>query len=161
MRRMIVFSDNTSKELLRLRLESLSPGIIDQTFIDLGISMQNPDGSQFITVSSYASLFRILYNASYLDRDSSQLALQLLLESEFPNGIESGVPKTTQVAHKFGYLDFLPTEKQFHDCGIVYHPKRPYLLCVMTRGKDPDTIVSVIGKISEAVWDEVEVRANE
>lgn len=158
MRRMIVYSDNTSKELLRHHLEELSPGILDQTFIDLGISLQNPDGSQFLTIKSYASLFRALFNASYLNRERSQQALKVLSDVEFSSGIVQGVPAGTVVAHKFGYLDAGPDERQLHDCGIVYHPKTPYLLCIMTRGKKPEIIEKVIGKISNMVYDEVTVR---
>jgi beta-lactamase class A len=152
---MIVYSDNASKELLHRHLESISPGILQQTFIDLGIALQKPDGSNYITVKTYASLFRGLFNASYLNREMSQYALELLASVEFPNGIVAGLPSGTVVAHKFGFLDLQPDERQLHDCGIVYHTKTPYLLCVMTRGKDPEEISSIIGKISKAVYDEV------
>lgn len=158
LRRMIVYSDNGSKELLRRYLESVSPGILDQTFIDLGISLQNPDGSQFLTVKTYASLFRALFNASYLNREMSEEALQLLSETEFSKGIVAGVPEGTEVAHKFGYLDVHRDEHQLHDCGIVYHPHMPYLLCIMTRGKNVETVTDIIAKISQRVFEEVSVR---
>lgn len=161
MRRMIVYSDNSSKELLRRHLEKISPGILDQTFIDLGISLQNPDGSQFLTIKSYASLFRSLYNASYLNREMSQKALRLLSQVEFSKGIMGGIPTGTTVSHKFGFLDVNANERQLHDCGIVYHPKTPYLLCIMTRGKEREKISSVIGKISKMVFEEVSLHANE
>ncbi len=160
LRRMIVYSDNTSKEVLRSRLEALSPGIMDQTFVDLGIALQNPDGSPYITIRSYAAMFRSLYNASYLDRVMSEEALNLLTQAEFTQGIDAGVPTGVQVAHKFGYLNVSPQEQQLHDCGIVYFPEKPYLLCVMTRGKDPRTIADVIGEISKAVFVEVSRRAD-
>jgi len=28
---------------------------------------------------------------------------------------------------------------QLHDCGIVYYPETPYLLCVMTKGWNFET----------------------
>ncbi len=161
LRRMIVYSDNISKELLRQHLESISPGIIDQTFIDLGISLQNADGSQFLTIKSYASLFRSLFNASYLNREMAQEALELLSHVEFTDGIVAGVPAGTRVAHKFGFLDVGPDARQLHDCGIVYHPQTPYLLCIMTRGKNPEVSSSIISKISEMVFAEVSLRDNE
>ena len=161
LRRMIVYSDNSSKELLRNYLEGISPGIIDQTFIDLGISLQNADGSQYIRVKSYASLFRALFNASYLNREMSQKALDLLAQAEFEDGVVAGVPKGILVAHKFGFLDIAENQRQLHDCGIIYEPKTPYLLCVMTRGKDAPTLMSIISKISEAVYAEVSIRNKE
>ncbi len=161
LRRMIVYSDNSSKELLRAFLENLSPGIIDQTFIDLGISMKNADGTQFIQVKSYASLFRGLFNASYLNREMSQKALTLLSETEFDDGIVSGIPTGIVIAHKFGFLDIAEHQRQLHDCGIIYDPMTPYLLCVMTRGKDALTLMKVISKISESVYAEVSIRNKE
>lgn len=158
LRRMIVYSDNSSKELLRNYLEGISPGIIDQTFIDLGISLKNTDGSQFIVVKSYASLFRSLFNASYLNRSMAQKALSLLSVTEFDDGIVAGTPKNITVAHKFGFLDIAENQRQLHDCGIVYEPQTPYLLCIMTRGKDAPTLISIISKISESVYAEVLLR---
>lgn len=158
LRRMIVYSDNSSKTVLYQLLETLSPNITEQTFLDLGISLRNPDGSPFLTVKAYASLFRALFNASYLNRDMSQKALGILAEIDFDGGITAGVPDGTLVAHKFGYLDPRPDERQLHDCGIVYHPKAPYLLCIMTRGKNPEVISSIIEKISKMVFDEVSLR---
>ena len=154
LRRMIVYSDNISKDVLLRRLEAASPGILDQTFIDMGVSLQGPDGAQFITVRAYASLFRTLYNASYLSRESSQMALDLLSQSEFPRGIVAGVPKGIIVAQKFGYLDIDPKAQQLHNCGIVYAPTN-YLLCVMTRGNSPDAIADVIAGVSREVYTEV------
>ncbi len=158
LRRMIVYSDNSSKELLRGYLESLSPGIIDQTFIDLGISYINADGTRYITVKSYASLFRTLFNASFLDRSSSQEALALLAATEFDGGIVAGLPAGTASAHKFGYLEPADGQLQLHDCGVVYGPRTPYLLCVMTRGRDSDVLQSIIASVSRSVYEEVALR---
>lgn len=158
LRRMIVYSDNSSKELLRSYVEANWPGTLEQIFIDLGISLQNPDGSNFLTVKSYASLFRSLYNASYLNREMSQQALELLAEVQFSYGIEGGVPEGIVTAHKFGYLETKDTENQLHDCGIIYAPQFPYLLCVMTRGDDTGEITSIMAEISHDIYAEVSTR---
>ncbi len=44
------------------------------------------------------------------------------------------------------------TNVEAHDCGIVYYPDSPYLLCVMTRGKDTGQLESIIGKISQITY---------
>ena len=41
---------------------------------------------------------------------------------------------------------------QLHDCGIVYLPGRPYFLCVITEGRDADTLAEVIREISRDVF---------
>ncbi len=161
LRRMIVYSDNSSKELLRLYLEAHWPGVLDQTFIDLGISLQNSDGSHFLTVKSYASLFRSLFNASYLNREMSQRALALLADVEFSYAIEAGVPENIVTAHKFGFLDTENHEVQLHDCGIVYAPPFPYLLCMMTRGQDTNNIMSIMAELSYDIFEEVSTRIDD
>jgi hypothetical protein len=37
----------------------------------------------------------------------------------------------------------------------VYHPKHPYLICVMTEGKSPLVLANFIAQISRATYDEV------
>lgn len=159
LRRMIVYSDNASKELLKARLLSFDAqnDLLTQTYKDLGIFGAQDDLDQFLTVKMYSSIFRLLYNGSYLGKEMSQKALRLLAEVEFQDGLIAGLPATITVAHKFGVRD-LKNEKQLHDCGIVYHPRAPYLLCVMTRGKDIPILSDTIAKISSMVYEEVASR---
>ncbi len=63
------------------------------------------------------------------------------------------------VAHKFGERSFLDKKtKQLHDCGIVYHPAKPYVLCVMTRGDDFDKLSAVLRSVSALVYQEVDAQ---
>ncbi len=161
LRRMIVYSDNSSKELLKARLLSLNEqnDLLAQTYHDLGIfSLPNSSIDNFITVKTYSSIFRLLFNASYLSKDMSQKALELLSAAEFRDGLVGSLPSSVTVAHKFGVRE-LPDQEQLHDCGIVFHPKTPYLICVMTRGKDLDMLAGVIREISRKVFQEVNMRS--
>lgn len=45
--------------------------------------------------------------------------------------------------------------RELHDCGIIYHPYRPYLLCVMTSGKDFQGLKDTIQAISTLTYQEV------
>jgi hypothetical protein len=47
---------------------------------------------------------------------------------------------------------------QLHDCGIVYFPDNPYIICVMTRGDDVNELAPVVAHISKMVYDEFESR---
>ena len=151
---MIARSDNQAAVTL---LKAMDPAALAAAYQDLGL--QAPDQStpeDWITVHDYAGFFRVLYNASYLDRQRSEAALALLASSEFKEGLLAGVPSGTTVAHKFGErLDPDRPIKQIHDCGIVYHPANPYLLCVMTQGLDAKALVGVIGEISAATWADI------
>ncbi len=96
---MIIYSDNTATNTL---LEHLPNTVQAKTLQELGIPL--PDGKSMeylVTVKEYASFFRVLYNSSYLSREKSELALKILSESKFNNGITKLIPETVPVAHKF------------------------------------------------------------
>ena len=108
-----------------------------------------------ISPAMYARFLRILYNSTYLSRDLSEKALELLSSTDFRSGLVGGIPSDINVAHKFGqYSDGTSTDPiELHDCGIIYFPKNPYLLCIMTRGTtDLSVLETVIKKISSSVY---------
>lgn len=156
--KMIIFSDNQSKELILSFLEAYDPeeDIIIQTFGDLGLALTRNELDNVMTIKRYASLFRTLYNASYLNKEMSQKALDLLSRVSFRDGLVAGVSSGTTVAHKFGERREL---QQLHDCGIVYHPRTPYLLCIMTRGGEYAELTETISHISGMVWNEMQARS--
>ena len=91
----------------------------------------------------------------------SEHALSLLAQSGYDVGIKAGVPKDVEVAHKFGERSgFEGDLKQLHDCGIIYYPENPYLLCVMTQGQNFDDLSATIGMISKMVYEEFDSRKN-
>lgn len=145
-------SDNVATFLLseRFGLQGMH-----QLYDELGVITDDgvPDR---LRVKDYATLFRLLYNASYLNPVHSEEALAALVRSEFRAGITAPLPASIPVAHKHGerLMDDGLT-KQLHDCGIVYYPGHPYLLCVMTRGSDWDALSGAIGKVSAAVYREL------
>jgi len=153
LRRMIVYSDNYADQLLREQMpEDEFFGIFDAIGVDLrAIALGNRE--DIVTVQEYSLFFRILYNASYLTDEYSETALQLLVESQYSDGLKAGVDSNTRVAHKFGERRYLETgEFQLHDCGIVYASSGPYVLCVMTRGSDFELMEQTIQEISRKVF---------
>jgi beta-lactamase class A len=152
--RMIVRSDNNAFTLLA---RVVDPAELDRVYALL--RMQRPGTSAddaFLSVQTYASFFRILYNATYLGKEASEWALSLLARSEFRDGLVAGVPETVTVAHKFGEKsDAAAGTVQLHDCGIVYYPNGPYLLCVMSKGPDFRSLDDVIVGVSRLVYAEV------
>jgi len=164
--RMSVYSDNVASEMLRMYLTSISPenDVLQETYQELGLVPDVADKEFVLSVKRYSSLFRILYSASYLSPRMSEKALEMLSQSTFRNGLVAGVPSEIKVAHKFGERSILQSEtspvelKQLHDCGIVYFPNNPYLLCVMTRGTEYKKLETVISDISKQVYEEVKSR---
>jgi len=149
---MIKYSDNLAANIL---LENIPVEHLNQTYSDLGLAIPDPENPEnFMTVTQYSSFFRILYNASYLNREMSEKALALLSVSAFDNGLKSYLPAGTIVSHKFGER-VIGEARQLHDCGIVYIGEKNYLLCVMTRGTDFSNMEDTIGAISRLVFDRI------
>lgn len=108
--------------------------------------------TDYMSARSYSVVFRSLYNADFLSDSLSEQALHLLSQTTFTQGLAAGVPTSTTVSHKFGeYAETLPSgvsQKELHDCGIVYYPAHPYLLCVMAKGPDFPSLQNVLSTIS-------------
>lgn len=153
---LIIYSDNNAADIL---LKNLRFYELDYVFFDLGLDfLAWETGENFLTVRDYSSFFRILYNASYLNREMSELALSILTKSEYDAGIKAGISdKNIVVAHKFGER-VLVDSKQLHDCGIIYNYEKPYLLCIMTRGEDFLVMKDVIKEISEVFYQDLKIK---
>ena len=154
---MIIYSDNNAYNTLAQNLTGDEIMKVYQDLdVDISKAFSNPSGN-IVTIKAYASFFRILYNASYLNQDMSEKALRLLTQVEYKDALVAGVPKEIAVSHKFGERKYTDTnEIQFHDCGIVHLPKNPYLLCVMTKTtKSMNQAVNLIKEISTKTYQEV------
>jgi len=44
------------------------------------------------------------------------------------------------------------TSIQLHDCGIVYAPEKPYLICVMISGRSLNAEADLLAEISRETW---------
>lgn len=153
--RMIALSDNLAFEIL---LNNIDRSEIKSLHKDLDIIYpDNKTPEDYITVKSYAGLFRVLYNATYLNPSMSEKALGYMTQSDFRMGIQAGIPKDIVTALKFGLRDINGEgSQQIHDCGVVYDKKKPYILCIMTRGKNRSNLVELMVKISESVYKNVQ-----
>lgn len=160
LRMMLTFSDNASYEVLEQFLQNTEGRMTlrEETFQELGLIDPKDRVEATVTVRGYASLFRILYNASFLNVEHSEKVLAWLADTAYKNGLVAGVPEGIVVAHKFGERFYSEDKKELHDCGIIYFPRNPYLLCVMTRGPNFEALESLIREISRTVYEEVDSR---
>ena len=158
LRRMIVYSDNQAWDNL---LQRINPEKYYRLFDDM--ELPRPDLTRgrpyWIGAKDYATFFHILYNASYLRKGYSEEALALLAQTKYQAGLVAGVPQGVEVAHKFGErFRAEDDEIQLHDCGVVYYPKNPYLLCIMTQGKRGANLTGVVKSLSEMIYKEVDAQ---
>lgn len=101
-----------------------------------------------------ASLFfESLYTASYLNKETSDIALETLTDTNLNTALVAGVPSDVRVAHKYGVLAVNNYELfGLNDCGIVY-TESPYSICVMTTGKKISDLEKAIADISRIVYE--------
>lgn len=162
MRRSVIYSDNTAAQLL---FDFFPEGFLDRIMEALGVQLYKPTGEKenFITAKSYANLFRILYNASYLTKEYSDESLSILTQTDYKKGAVSKLPSDVVVAHKFAErtdIDFETRSvlsKQLHECGIVYakNYEEPYIFCIMTDGYKYDELEKIISDISLMIYEEM------
>ncbi len=155
-RGMLIYSDNTPLVSLNTFINTSIRGEILK---DLGIQFRENNFNEpipEIDVKIYANILRQLYNSSYLNLEHSNTLLDYLSQTTFSEGIVAGVPKHTPVSHKFGQATledgYGGGRHILHDCGIIYRPDRPYIICIMTEGHDYSQLTNVIKRITEASY---------
>jgi len=158
---MTAYGDNDAYALL---LANLPPAHLHKVAKDLYVNYDPEVTGDSLTLSAYASYFRVLFNASYLNEELSEKALRYLARSVFREGMASGIPSDVKIASKAGERvikivdsEGLPAEVlQLHEFGIIYHPERPFLLGVTARGSDFRKLARVIRDITSLVSSEVD-----
>lgn len=146
---MAAYSDNRATTLLNMYCDVPK---FKNVFSDLGLTQPDVTDTNFsMTVRDYSVFMRVLFNATYLNPKNSDLALTLLSESSFRDGIVSKLPSDIAVAHKFGET-FKDSKRELHESGIIYCNKKPYMLIVMTKGYNPHQLAGFIGNISDTIF---------
>lgn len=146
-------SDNTAKSVL---YNNMPPGMIEEVFNFLDIPMiRENNETSVVTAKNYSSILRSLYLSSYLNKKNSNEILNILTETIFTDKLPAGFSGKVKIAHKIGVFDKdNPLKSIFTDCGIIYVPKRPYILCIMTQ-TDEEMARDDMRHISKLVYDYV------
>ncbi|MCW1908482.1 MAG: class A beta-lactamase-related serine hydrolase [Candidatus Saccharibacteria bacterium] len=134
MRLAIVESDNTAHNLL---LAAIPVEEINKVYDSLDIPFRTENGYPLISAKNYSSILRALYLSSYLDREDSNHVLEIMTQTIYRDKLPGQLPSDVLVAHKVGVFERqAPNTSAFSDCGIVYEPQRPFLICMMSEGSD-------------------------
>jgi beta-lactamase class A len=158
--RMIAYDDAAAYSLLNANLPT---NRLERIFKDLNVEYDPHQEDDSLSLSSFASFYRVLYNASYLPEDLSEKALRYLSKSTFRDGMASGIPSSVEIAGKHGEREIEIQKNgenitlyQLHEFGIIYHPKRPFIIGIMARGDDLDRLTKVSRDITRLVYEEVD-----
>jgi beta-lactamase class A len=149
-------SDNTALIALHRHV------ITSEEFIDALLAMGlilKKDNVGYATVSPkhYSNILRSLYYSSYLRRPFSQLCLSILSDTNYNSQLPAGIPAGIPISHKIGEYRSTTGEIGYNDCGIIYYPNQPYILCVMSRNTtkfEADKYISEISKVTYNYIDE-------
>lgn len=143
---MIKESDNTA-------MNALSNNFINrEDYLEVLSVMGLPeskDGSIYVSPKEYSNIFRSLYFSNYLKRTFSELALSIMLETDFKDQLSAGIPKNVKISHKFGVDN---VHGIYHDCGVIYLPEKHYLLCIMSKNNTQQEANLVISDLSKIVY---------
>ena len=146
---MIVYSDNDATMLLN---ELIDKSVFSKIFTDIGLKDIDYKASDYkMNVADYSIFLKELYNGSYLNFKNSEECLSLLSKTEFKDGIISGLPANCIVCHKFGEGGPV-SEPNFSEAAIVYCGRTPYIISIMTKGKDIKSLPAVSAEISKKVY---------
>lgn len=133
-RSMITYSDNFAYSFLT---HILNLNLQNRVYEEYNLPMPNYDSlATRLTVTECSVFMESLINASILNPKNSEYALRLLTQTTFRDGVVKGMADSTMlIAHKFAEGG-TRLNKELHETAVVYLGEKPYLLTIMTRGKD-------------------------
>ena len=156
----IEYSDNAATLMLR---SFVGDDKVSKVEDELNLHVKKPYDPEmnFVLVKNYAGVFRVLYNASYLNEEMSQKALQLLAGSKYESGIRAAVPSDIPVVHKYGKREVFVTgttkkTTQLHHFGLVYYPGKPFLIGVMVKGGSGEEKEKIIYDLAKITYQQVD-----
>jgi hypothetical protein len=138
---------------------ALNP-LIDQTLLK-GIydAVQEPypginDTNYLTTVANYSKLLKVLYNVGYLTETNCEIALELLSNNSFKDGILKYLPNGVKTVHYFAENNN-GNSKEMHEFAIIYLNNKNYLLSIMSKGSDKKSLALLFSNISKIIFDTV------
>src|ERR1035437_7724090 len=143
-------SDNTAAKALVPLIGTVD---FEAVYQGLDIALTVDKDGAVLTPKSYSSIFKALYFSAVLNKDDSQEILNYLSKSDFPDVLAAGVPRGVTVAHKIGdFVEKNGKHEAVTEHRNVYIPRRPYLLCMVSR-TDEQTARVRMQDISRMIYD--------
>lgn len=142
----LIESDNTAYNVLKSAIPLTDfANVFD--FLDIPLEIQGNEPA--VTPKNYISIFRSLVYASFLPPEDSEQILETLSHSSYTQGIRASIPDTIRVAHKMGIRK---NGSYLSDCGVIYHPTRPYFLCIMDKQQSILDSEKTMRQISQKIY---------
>jgi len=122
-------------------------------FQDIGLPKPNVQDTNYtIGTRDFSRFMEVIFNSTLLSPEFSEYGAEMLANCHFKEGFSKGVPSYVTMWHKFGEWTRPHSEEvELHESAALFMNGKTYLLTVMTRGKDMDTLATVLQKISGVV----------
>ena len=141
-------SDNTAAKVIADQVQQQD---FDAVYQGLDITLDTDKNGAIITAKNYSSILQALYFSAVINRDDSEKLLDLMTKTKFSDKLAAGIPTDIPVAHKIGDFNDFKGNTAFTDCGIVYLPKRAYMLCMLSIG-DQQTAIDRMSSVSRVIY---------
>lgn len=150
---MIAYSDNNATWLLA---QHFDPKRMNKMFLDLCLPEPVPDDLKFtLTARDYSMFIKAIYMCSFLSPEYSEYAADLMSNCAFGEGFVKGFPQETKMWHKFGEWRNVGYDYELHESGVVNIKDKPYLITIMTKGRDTMKQAAAIRQISRKIYDHI------
>ena len=175
LKHMLIDSRNDAKWLLG---KHLPPEQFDAVWRDLNLTPPDMKRDVALRAKDVASLLEALYDGTAMGQQASELALKWLAAATWHDGLMVQLPPDAVVAHKYGRRGLsatgLPSDIAQHDangkvievpaqpgqptiqlsdCGILYRPGHPMLVCAMTEGLNEAIATQTLQQVGKLVWE--------
>jgi beta-lactamase class A len=148
----LVESDNTAIKALLPHIEKED---FDAVYNGIDLELHTGQDGALVSARMYSTILKALHFSSVLSKENSQELLDMLTKTKFSDKLVAGVPSDVVVAHKIGSFKVGEGDQEaFRDCGIVYEPRRPYILCMFSVG-DEQTARDRMQAMSKKIYDYV------
>lgn len=142
-------SSNVAETML---LQRISKEQYERLLLMVGLDgIAGREASYPISPKEYSQFLKAIYNTSVLSPLTAEMAIKLLIKSDFKEGLRRGIPEEIDVASKFGETG-PDKDRQFHEAAIVFAPGKTYLMVVMTNGSDTQTLTDLVAEVSREVY---------
>lgn len=118
-------------------------GVEDTKAFNLGLN-------NVVTAFDLMHIFENLANLNFVDKQSSEEMISILLQQKFNTRIPGKLPENVKVAHKTGSITGVG-----HDSGIILLPDgRKYVLVLLSKNtKDEKAIIEMQADVSKLIYD--------
>jgi hypothetical protein len=156
----MIIDDSDSSAIILF--DNIDKNYLNEVYSDLGINYhEDKTSDDYINIKQSALFYRVLYNSTYLNPNYSEQALDIISRGDVGLGTALTLPNNITVAHRNRGRQIIQNSaklEEVNDCGIIYYPGHPYILCGLAMGKNLDAVNNLFSQASQIVFKDMSER---